>query len=83
MPGLPGNKPRLSLTVTALMLLTACGNTVSSGRACGVLIPYGDETQDLAAQELEAMELTNAYPRIRMLIEDYHTTRETIRACRD
>lgn len=83
MPGLPRNRLRLSLTATALTLLTGCGSTASSGHSCGVLIPYSDETQKLAADELDAMKLTNAYPRIRMMMNDYHTTRETIRACRE
>lgn len=78
----PGNRSRSWPTAIALTLLTACAGTTSSGQPCGVLIPYSDETQDAASAELDALKLVNAYPHLRMMIEDYKTTRDTIRACK-
>ncbi len=73
---LPKNKPRSWLILAVLMLLPACTDTISS---CGVLIPYSDETQDMAASELVSM---NCCPTVHRMMDDYHKTRDTIRACK-
>jgi hypothetical protein len=72
---------RLSwLTILALMPLAAC--QMASSDACGTLFVYDRATEAQAAQELYAMKTAGVYPVTRMMLDDYGTTRETIRACR-
>lgn len=47
--------------------------------ACGVLIPYTNEFQQEAATEQDSIKVTK--PHLYQMMDDYKTTRDTIRVC--
>lgn len=73
------------LTIQLLMLLTACA-TAPSDRpvkpSCGALFKYSADFESAASNELNALKHTGLYPHIATMMDDYHTTRDTIRACK-
>jgi hypothetical protein len=76
----PKSRLRLSLTILALMLPTACATAPSS--ACGTLIKYPQDFLDKAAIERDYLRGTGVAPNTLVMIQDYVTTRDTIRACK-
>lgn len=71
------HKIKLCLSVVGLILLTAC-ETVHSNSACGVLIEYDKDFQNQAAEEYNTLPKDS---KTRILMDDYKTTRDTIRDC--
>ena len=61
------------------MLLQAC--TTGHFDECGVLYRYSPEFEHKAELELDYLANTGQYPEIITMMNDYHTTRETIRVC--
>ena len=76
----PRNRPRSWLIALALMPLAACGTVHSE--ACGVLFSYSPDFQKQAATELDYLRGTGQAPHVVQLVQDYGTTRDTIRACK-
>jgi hypothetical protein len=76
----PKNKRPSWLIALSLMLLPAC--TTQTSNACGTLFHYSPEFQQKAAVELDYLQGTGDSPEIVQMMDDYHTTRETIRACK-
>ena len=71
------------LTIPALLLTSGCDKATSEPlTACGVLFEYDRATEAHAAQEYEAARTASTFPVMRQMIDDYGTTRDSIRACK-
>ena len=73
------NRRKLWLIALALMPLSACATARSD--VCGVLFTYDAGFQRQAGTEVDYLKGTGQAPHVVQLVEDYQTTRDTIRAC--
>ena len=74
------SKPLSLLIILGLLQATAC--TKASSNACGTLYAYSPEFEEQAAIELDYLQGTGQSPHVVTMIQDYGTTRQTIRACK-
>lgn len=66
----------MPIVLTAALLSSGCAiKTIS---VCPPVIPYTDEFQERAADELEALPDDSA---VGVMVEDYLVTRDMLRAC--
>lgn len=67
-----------------LILLTNCSQASSrpiEAIPCGVLIPYTEEFQQEASEELINLDGEEGYQHIVTMVNDYAKTRKSIRTC--
>lgn len=67
---------QISCMLGSILLLTACGNTVSS---CPPVVEYSNAQQDTAADEVAALPANDI---LGVLIGDYMVMRDQARACK-
>ena len=70
---------RIKFLLLSAILLSSCEKVNSN--TCGVLIEYPQEYQTNLADEYDSLKKRGKYPATVAAIDDYGTTRASIRAC--